>query len=160
MQEHPKGARIDVSINDCYDGSYVGNPQDLHSHIGFAFSRTGPVRRIPVTHFIVYKYVFTWFSCLKTDIIYLLLYICKCSPLELCTLIKLLGLYHMTSYHLLVLGARKLWWFQKCWGKGYTGSVTKGPIQSKIGFRKVILDPLTIHYLYNVFIEYAPLFSY
>ncbi|GIY15967.1 polycomb protein suz12-B [Caerostris extrusa] len=28
---HPKGARIDVSINDSYDGSYVGNPNDLHS---------------------------------------------------------------------------------------------------------------------------------
>lgn len=53
--EHPKGARIDVCISDCYDGSYVGNPQDLHSHIGFAFSRTGPVRRTPVTHLIVYK---------------------------------------------------------------------------------------------------------
>ena len=47
-------ARIDVSINDCYDGSYAGNPHDLsHSNIGFAFSRNGPVRRNPVTHVIV-----------------------------------------------------------------------------------------------------------
>lgn len=52
---HPKGARIDVSINERYDGSYVGNPQDLHSHIGYAFSRNGPVRRTPVTHVIVYR---------------------------------------------------------------------------------------------------------
>ncbi|KFM78883.1 Polycomb protein suz12, partial [Stegodyphus mimosarum] len=49
---HPKGARIDVSINESYDGSYVGNPNDLHS-TGFAFSRTGPARRNPVTHVIV-----------------------------------------------------------------------------------------------------------
>ncbi|KAJ8251644.1 hypothetical protein GJAV_G00223590 [Gymnothorax javanicus] len=50
---HPKGARIDVSINECYDGSYVGNPQDIHSQPGFAFSRNGPVKRTPVTHFLV-----------------------------------------------------------------------------------------------------------
>ncbi|KAK2160521.1 hypothetical protein LSH36_131g00036 [Paralvinella palmiformis] len=53
--EHPKGARIDVSINQCFDGAYVGNPQDLHSHIGYAFSRNGPVRRTPVTHLMVYR---------------------------------------------------------------------------------------------------------
>lgn len=52
FQPHPKGARIDVSINESYDGSYVGNPNDLHS-TGFAFSRTGPARRNPVTHVIV-----------------------------------------------------------------------------------------------------------
>ncbi|XP_046581921.1 polycomb protein SUZ12-like isoform X2 [Haliotis rubra] len=52
---HSKDARIDVSINERYDGSYVGNPQDLHSHIGYAFSRNGPVRRTPVTHVIVYR---------------------------------------------------------------------------------------------------------
>lgn len=47
---HPKGARIDVSINDSYDGSFSGNPHDLHSFPpGFAFSRNGPVRRTPVT---------------------------------------------------------------------------------------------------------------
>ncbi|KAJ8404218.1 hypothetical protein AAFF_G00339910 [Aldrovandia affinis] len=50
---HPKGARIDVSINECYDGSYVGNPQDIHSQPGFAFSRNGPVKRTPVTHVLV-----------------------------------------------------------------------------------------------------------
>ncbi|KAL3876031.1 hypothetical protein ACJMK2_033918 [Sinanodonta woodiana] len=52
---HSKGAKIDVSINERYDGSYVGNPQDLNSHIGYAFSRKGPVRRTPVTHVIVYR---------------------------------------------------------------------------------------------------------
>ncbi|XP_064619143.1 polycomb protein suz12-like [Lineus longissimus] len=51
----PKGARIDVTLNDCYDGSYVGNPQDLHSHIGYAYSRNGPVRRTPVTYITVYR---------------------------------------------------------------------------------------------------------
>ncbi|XP_023241413.1 polycomb protein suz12-like isoform X1 [Centruroides sculpturatus] len=50
---HLKGARIDVSINECYDGSYAGNPHDLHSHTGFAFGRSGPVRRTPVTHLMV-----------------------------------------------------------------------------------------------------------
>uniref|UniRef100_A0A8C2BLA9 SUZ12 polycomb repressive complex 2 subunit a n=1 Tax=Cyprinus carpio TaxID=7962 RepID=A0A8C2BLA9_CYPCA len=50
---HPKGARIDVSINECYDGSYVGNPQDIHCQPGFAFSRNGPVKRTPVTHLLV-----------------------------------------------------------------------------------------------------------
>ncbi|XP_030645872.1 polycomb protein suz12-A [Chanos chanos] len=50
---HPKGARIDVSINECYDGSYAGNPQDIHSQPGFAFSRNGPVKRTPVTHLLV-----------------------------------------------------------------------------------------------------------
>ncbi|XP_072415035.1 polycomb protein suz12-like isoform X2 [Chiloscyllium punctatum] len=50
---HPKGARIDVSINECYDGSYAGNPQDIHSQPGFAFSRNGPVKRTPVTHILV-----------------------------------------------------------------------------------------------------------
>ncbi|XP_076609646.1 polycomb protein suz12-B-like [Chaetodon auriga] len=47
---HPKGAKIEVSINDSYDGSYAGNPQDIHSQPGFAFSRNGPVKRTAVTH--------------------------------------------------------------------------------------------------------------
>ena len=55
MQEHHKGVRIDVAVNESYDGSYVGNPQDLHSHVGFAFSRNGPVQRIPVTIILVVK---------------------------------------------------------------------------------------------------------
>ncbi|XP_062841170.1 polycomb protein suz12-A [Trichomycterus rosablanca] len=50
---HPKGARIDVSVNECYDGSYVGNPHDLHCQPGFAFSRNGPVKRTSVTHVLV-----------------------------------------------------------------------------------------------------------
>ncbi|CDQ74761.1 unnamed protein product [Oncorhynchus mykiss] len=53
LKPHPKGARIDVSINECYDGSYVGNPQDIHSQPGFAFSRNGPVKRTAVTHVLV-----------------------------------------------------------------------------------------------------------
>ncbi|KAG1703708.1 Polycomb protein suz12 [Nymphon striatum] len=50
---HSQGARIDVAISECYDGSYAGNPQDLHSFTGFAFTRSGPVRRTPVTNVIV-----------------------------------------------------------------------------------------------------------
>uniref|UniRef100_A0A8C5UND1 SUZ12 polycomb repressive complex 2 subunit n=1 Tax=Microcebus murinus TaxID=30608 RepID=A0A8C5UND1_MICMU len=53
---HPKGARIDVSINECYDGSYAGNPQDIHRQPGFAFSRNGPVKRTPITHILVCRY--------------------------------------------------------------------------------------------------------
>lgn len=52
---HSKGPQIEVTVNEMYDGSYVGNPQDVHSHIGYAFSRIGPVRRTPVTHVIVYR---------------------------------------------------------------------------------------------------------
>ncbi|XP_045135994.1 polycomb protein suz12-A-like isoform X3 [Portunus trituberculatus] len=51
---HPKGARIDVSLNECYDGSYAGNPQDLVAlPAGFAFSRSGPTRRTPTTSVLV-----------------------------------------------------------------------------------------------------------
>ncbi|XP_077980305.1 polycomb protein suz12-like [Glandiceps talaboti] len=50
---HPKGARIDVSINERYDGSYAGNPQDLFT--GYAFSRNGPCRRTPVTQVLVFR---------------------------------------------------------------------------------------------------------
>lgn len=49
-QHHPRGAKIEVSINESYDGSYAGNPQDVHSQPGFAFSRNGPVKRTSVTH--------------------------------------------------------------------------------------------------------------
>lgn len=57
LQYHPKGARIDVSINECYDGSYAGNPQDIHRQPGFAFSRNGPVKRTPITHILVCRLV-------------------------------------------------------------------------------------------------------
>lgn len=54
---HPKGVRIDVTINERYDGSYAGNPQNLYSNvdIGYAFRRNGPVRRTPVTQVLVYR---------------------------------------------------------------------------------------------------------
>ena len=52
-QEYSKGVRIDVSINECYDGSYAGNPQDIHSHLGYAFCRNGPTRRTPVTYVLI-----------------------------------------------------------------------------------------------------------
>lgn len=51
---HPKGARIDVALNDCYDGTYAGNPQYLVAKPdGFAFSRSGPARRTPNTAVLV-----------------------------------------------------------------------------------------------------------
>ncbi|XP_054285941.1 polycomb protein suz12-B-like isoform X2 [Macrosteles quadrilineatus] len=50
----PGGARIDVAINEYYDGSYSGCPQDLISQPpGGAFSRNGPVRRTCVSNILV-----------------------------------------------------------------------------------------------------------
>lgn len=48
-----KDARIDVSISECYDGSYAGNHQNIHHQLGFAFSGKGPVKRTPITHILV-----------------------------------------------------------------------------------------------------------
>lgn len=48
----PKGARIDVAINELYDGSYTGSPHDLVGPSS-AFSRTGPKRRSVVTSILV-----------------------------------------------------------------------------------------------------------
>ncbi|XP_050295462.1 polycomb protein Suz12 [Anthonomus grandis grandis] len=48
------GARIDVAINEMYDGSYAGSPHDLITQPSVcAFSRNGPVRRACVTHILV-----------------------------------------------------------------------------------------------------------
>ncbi|XP_067648345.1 polycomb protein Su(z)12 isoform X2 [Eurosta solidaginis] len=48
------GARIDVTINDSYDGSYAGSPYDLAGPSGSSFARTcGPVRRTSVTNLLV-----------------------------------------------------------------------------------------------------------
>ena len=46
---HSKGARIDVCLNENYDGSYAGGTEDLNEMVGYAFSRDGPVRRTPYT---------------------------------------------------------------------------------------------------------------
>ncbi|XP_021707582.1 polycomb protein suz12 isoform X1 [Aedes aegypti] len=48
----PNGARIDVSINELYDGSYNGSPHDLLGTAN-AFSRRGPMRRTVVTNLLV-----------------------------------------------------------------------------------------------------------
>ncbi|XP_045464922.1 polycomb protein SUZ12 [Harmonia axyridis] len=48
------GARIDVAINELYDGSYTGSPHDLIIQPSVcSFSRNGPVRRASVTHILV-----------------------------------------------------------------------------------------------------------
>merc|ERR1719193_1355976 len=51
------GARIDVSVSELFDSSYVGNPHDMISQPqpGYAFSRNGPVQRTPATDILVYK---------------------------------------------------------------------------------------------------------
>ncbi|XP_001605309.1 polycomb protein suz12-B isoform X2 [Nasonia vitripennis] len=50
----PQGARINVAINDCYDGSYAGSPHELVSQpCNVTYSRTGPTRRTSVTNIVV-----------------------------------------------------------------------------------------------------------
>lgn len=56
LQPIQDGARIDVSVSELYDSTYVGNPQDLISQPpGYAFSRGGPVQRNSITHILVCK---------------------------------------------------------------------------------------------------------
>ena len=51
-----EGTRIDVSVSEWYDSTYVGNPHDLISQPpGFAFSRHGPVQRTSITNILVCK---------------------------------------------------------------------------------------------------------
>lgn len=49
----PNGVRVDVSINELFDGSYIGSPHDLVGPAGSAFARAGPVRRTEVTRILV-----------------------------------------------------------------------------------------------------------
>merc|ERR1712126_483632 len=52
----PEGARIDVSVSELYDSTYVGNPHDMISQPpGYAFSRNGPVQRTAITNILVCK---------------------------------------------------------------------------------------------------------
>lgn len=58
----PGGARIDVSINELYDGSYTGSPHDLIAAqgrgaggAGGAGVRAGPTRRTSLTHVVVWR---------------------------------------------------------------------------------------------------------
>ncbi|XP_065340160.1 polycomb protein SUZ12 [Cloeon dipterum] len=50
----PDVARIDICINECFDGSYAGNAIDMIAQPpGLAFSRDGPVRRTCITNVLV-----------------------------------------------------------------------------------------------------------
>ncbi|XP_013190850.2 polycomb protein suz12-B [Amyelois transitella] len=55
----PGGARIDVSINELYDGSYTGSPHDLIAAQGrgppAAGPRAGPARRTALTHVLLWR---------------------------------------------------------------------------------------------------------
>ncbi|XP_041986801.1 polycomb protein suz12-B [Aricia agestis] len=66
----PGGARIDVSINELYDGSYTGSPHDLiaaqgrggapiggggPTTTGAGGPRSGPTRRASLTHLLVWR---------------------------------------------------------------------------------------------------------
>ena len=54
LQPIQDGARIDVSVSELYDSTYVGNPQDMIAQPpGYAFSRGGPVQRNSITHVLV-----------------------------------------------------------------------------------------------------------
>ena len=56
LQPIQEGARIDVSVSELFDSTYVGNPNDMISQPpGYAFSRHGPVQRTPITNIIVCK---------------------------------------------------------------------------------------------------------
>lgn len=52
---HSKGERIDVSVNENYDGSYYGKPEDMNDLLGYALSREGPCRRLSNTHVMVWR---------------------------------------------------------------------------------------------------------
>ncbi|VVD03253.1 unnamed protein product [Leptidea sinapis] len=52
------GARIDVSINELYDGSYTGSPHDLIAAQGRSSAsgpRAGPTRRASLTHLLMWR---------------------------------------------------------------------------------------------------------
>ena len=56
FQPIQEGARIDVSVSELYDSTYVGNPHDMICQPpGFAFSRHGPVQRTSITNILVCK---------------------------------------------------------------------------------------------------------
>jgi len=56
----PEGARVDVSVSELYDSTYVGNPHDMICQPpGYAFSRNGPVQRTSITNILVFKPVRT-----------------------------------------------------------------------------------------------------
>lgn len=48
-----KSVRIDVTINDQFDGSYSGSPMDLIGPVPSFFGKMGSSRRTPVTHILV-----------------------------------------------------------------------------------------------------------
>lgn len=47
--------QINVSINELFNGSYLGNCYDAHSFNGYSLSRNVPIKRIPVTFIFVCK---------------------------------------------------------------------------------------------------------
>ncbi|CAG9793984.1 unnamed protein product [Diatraea saccharalis] len=52
----PGGARIDVSINELYDGSYTGSPHDLIAGAGRGRGGArGPARRTTLTHLLAWR---------------------------------------------------------------------------------------------------------
>lgn len=54
LQEISNGARIDVALNEKYDGSYIGPSRDIvHGNKSFGISKRGPVRRAPVSKILV-----------------------------------------------------------------------------------------------------------
>ena len=66
VQPHNKGERIDVSVNESYDGSYAGKPEEMNDLLGYALSREGPVRRMTTTH------VMVWRCCISLSYMYML----------------------------------------------------------------------------------------
>ena len=44
-----------MSVNENYDGSYDGKPEDMNDLLGYALSREGPCRRVANTHVMVWR---------------------------------------------------------------------------------------------------------
>ncbi len=47
--------QINVTLNDLFNGSYMGNQYDLHAPNSFSYSRMKPHKRIPITYIFVCK---------------------------------------------------------------------------------------------------------
>ncbi|XP_031571948.1 polycomb protein SUZ12-like [Actinia tenebrosa] len=52
---HNKGACIDVCVNEHYDGSYAGKPEEINDMMGYAFSREGPLKRVSQTQVLLWR---------------------------------------------------------------------------------------------------------
>jgi hypothetical protein len=52
-----KKLQFDILCDEIFDGSYLGNPYDIHNslHLGFSACRKMPTKRVPVTYILTNK---------------------------------------------------------------------------------------------------------